>query len=69
MRSHRPYRGSIHGCLYVAPDKEQPDDWRVEDNDADGDGSCAVTIFSGFEAEKRSREYAEWLRSRSVRVP
>ena len=45
--------------LYVAPDKEQPDDWRVEDDDADGGGSCAVTIFSGFEAEKRARAYAE----------
>ena len=36
------------GDIYLAPDGEQPDDWRVEDNDADGDGACAVTIFSGF---------------------
>jgi hypothetical protein len=45
--------------LYIAPDKEHPDDvWRVEDVDADGDGSCAI-LFIGFDAEPRAREYFE----------
>lgn len=47
--------------LQVFQDKEHPEDWRVEDNDADGSGACEVTIFGGHRAEQRAREYAEWL--------
>ncbi len=47
--------------LQIFRDKENPEDWRVEDNDADGDGACAVTIFAGYRAEERAREYADWL--------
>ena len=50
--------------IYVKPDKVVPRAWRAEVTDADGNGSCAVTIFAGFDAEKRAREYANWLRSR-----
>jgi hypothetical protein len=49
--------------IFIAPDKQNPADWRVEDVNADGDGSCAITIFSGFEAGVRARAYADWLRS------
>lgn len=38
----------------------------VEDNDADGDGACEVTIFGGHRAEERAREYIEWLRKRRL---
>ena len=55
--------------IYLGPDKKEPGDWRVEDNDADGDGSCAVTIFGGFEAEKRARAHAEWLGEADRRPP
>ena len=47
--------------LQLFGDKENPEDWRVEDNDADGAGGCEVTIFSGYRAEERAREYAERL--------
>lgn len=50
--------------ISVFPDRALADAWRVEDNDADGDGSCAITIFIGFQAEQRAREFADWLWSR-----
>jgi hypothetical protein len=50
--------------LQILQDKEHPDHWRVEDNDADGAGACEVTIFGGHRAEERAREYAEWLSGR-----
>ena len=50
--------------LQVFQDKEHPEDWRVEDNDADGSGACELTIFAGHRAEERAREYAEWLGGR-----
>jgi hypothetical protein len=34
-------------------------DWRVENNDADGDGACEVAIFSGPRAEERARLFAK----------
>lgn len=49
--------------IRVRPDEVVPCAWRVEVI-ADGDRPCAVTIFAGFEAEERAREYADWLRSR-----
>jgi hypothetical protein len=53
--------------ICLQPDKVVPSAWRVEVTNADG--SCAVTIFAGFEAEERAREYADWLRSRDEGVP
>ena len=50
--------------IRALPDDVVPAGWRVEHADADGKGACAVTIFAGFDAELRAREYAEWLRSR-----
>lgn len=47
--------------IYCAPDQATPDAWRVEDTNADGDGSVAVAIFSGFEAHSRALAYAKWL--------
>ncbi len=40
-----------------------PDEWRVEDIDADGDGSVSVVIFSGFETDRRAKRYADRLRT------
>lgn len=53
--------------LSVFRDKEDPECWRVEDTDYDNDGGCTLTIFAGQGAEKRAREYFEWLQSRVVR--
>lgn len=39
-------------------DKLNPYDWRVEAFGSDGE--CFVTIFSGPDAETRSKEYATW---------
>jgi hypothetical protein len=50
--------------LQIFQDKKDPQAWRVEDNDADDDGACEVTIFAGYRAEERAREYAEWLSGR-----
>jgi hypothetical protein len=55
--------------LSVFRDKEDPECWRVEDNDYDGDGSCTATIFAGQDAEKRARKYYNWLLSRGRRQP
>jgi len=40
-----------------------PDEWRVEEYDADGDAGLAVAISTGPHAEPRARRYAEWLRT------
>lgn len=50
--------------IRVQPDEVVPCAWRVEVIEANGDGSCRVTIFAGDKAEERAREYADWLRSR-----
>lgn len=34
--------------------------WAVESINSDGDGGVDVTKFSGPDAEKRAREYANW---------
>ena len=39
----------------------------VDDTDYDNDGGCTLTISAGQGAEKRAREYFEWLQSRVVR--
>lgn len=39
------------------------DEWRVEGIDYEHDGQVFVTIFSGPDAERRAREYAEWKNS------
>jgi hypothetical protein len=44
--------------IYVAPDQNHPEDWRVENLNADGDGGCEVAIFSGPRAEERARRFA-----------
>lgn len=49
--------------IHLLRDNRNPDSWRVEDTDADGDGACAVTIFAGYQAEQRARQYADWLRT------
>jgi hypothetical protein len=36
------------------------DEWRVEAIDYEQDGQVFVTIFSGPDAERRAKEYAEW---------
>lgn len=43
----------------VAEDRDYAGTWRVEAIDRN-DGDIYVAIFSGPEAEKRAREYAEW---------
>jgi hypothetical protein len=47
--------------IRVFRDKEHPEDWRVEDMDYDG-----RTLF-GQDAERRARDYAEWVQPRLVR--
>jgi hypothetical protein len=44
----------------------QHDEWRVEDLDDDADSAWAYTVFGGWEAERRARKYADWIRSRLV---
>ncbi len=44
----------------IVQDKLDPNSWRVEKLDADGDGGVHVTIFSGPDARKRADEYATW---------
>jgi len=39
-----------------------PEEWRVEEYDADGDDGVAVTVFTGPGAERRAKEFAERLR-------
>ncbi len=36
------------------------DEWRVEAIDYEHDGQVFVAIFSGPDAERRAKEYAEW---------
>jgi hypothetical protein len=43
----------------VAPDKEFPNEWRVEAIDSKT-GDIYVAIFSGPDSEQRAREYAAW---------
>jgi hypothetical protein len=43
----------------IFADKDFPNDWHVEAIDKDS-GDIFVALFSGPEAEKRAREYAEW---------
>jgi hypothetical protein len=52
--------------IHVSQDKVVPDAWRVEHRDADDDRACAVTIFAGYQAERRAREYAERLKTRGT---
>ena len=52
--------------ISVFRDKVEPDLWRVEDTDYNDDGGCNVTVFEGPDAEKRAREYAEWIQLRLV---
>jgi hypothetical protein len=40
-----------------------PNEWRVEECDADGDSGVAVAIFTGPHAEPRARHYTEQLRA------
>ena len=40
-----------------------PNEWRVEEYEADGDAGVAVAIFTGPHAEPRARRYAERLRA------
>jgi hypothetical protein len=53
--------------ISVFRDKEHPEDWRVEHTDYNDDGGCTVTVFAAPDAEKRAREYAEWLESKPPR--
>jgi hypothetical protein len=48
--------------IHVFQDEEDPEFWRVEETD-DEDGICAIALFAGQDAERRAREYAEWLKS------
>jgi hypothetical protein len=43
--------------------KNPVEGWNVEQ--IDDDGGCLVTIFTGPDAERRAREYADWQSSRS----
>ncbi len=47
----------------VVPDKDHPQDWRVEDIDSDGDGGCSIAIFSGPYAEARAKRFADQLQT------
>lgn len=37
--------------------------WNVEQ--FDNDGACYMATFTGPDAEKRAREYAEWIEQRA----
>lgn len=39
-----------------------PEEWRVEEYEADDDAGVAVTVFTGPGAERRAKEFAERLR-------
>ena len=41
----------------------KPEEWRFEELDGDGDGSCFVAIFGGHRAEERAKRFADRLRS------
>jgi hypothetical protein len=47
----------------VFRNKLEPELWRVEGTDYNDDGGCTFTLFGELDAEKRAREYAEWLQS------
>lgn len=40
-------------------------DWRVEASDDESEGECYVTIFTASDAERRAREYCEWMNSKA----
>src|SRR5689334_9886929 len=42
------------------------DEWNVEGLDANGDGEWASTVFGGWQADRRARDYAEWLKLRRI---
>jgi hypothetical protein len=44
----------------VVKDRTMLDSWRVEAINFQGDGEVYVAIFSGPDAEKRARDYADW---------
>jgi hypothetical protein len=46
---------SDDNAVSLFPDREHPEDWRVDY--LDRDGGCYVTIFAGPAAEHRAREY------------
>lgn len=48
----------------VVEDRVVPGEWRVERIGLDGE--CFVTIFCGPAAEKRAREYHEWVSAHVV---
>jgi len=48
----------------IVPDALYPGDWRVERIGPDGE--CLVTIFGGPWAEKRARDYHEWVGQRNI---
>ena len=50
--------------ILVFQDEEDPEFWRVEETD-DENVVCAIALFAGQEAERRAREYAQWLKSRT----
>jgi hypothetical protein len=51
----------------VFPDKEFPNEWRVEAINRDS-GDVFVAVFSGPDAAERAREYASWQQSRVQRI-
>lgn len=45
--------------INVVPDKQNPNDWRVEAINADCDGGVEVAIFCGREAKGRAMRFAK----------
>ena len=50
--------------IHVFQDEEDTEFWRVEETDHD-EVVCAIALFAGQEADRRAREYAQWLKSRT----
>ena len=49
-------------AIYHDPEAE-PDEWRVEEIDSDGDGRPDEAIFIGPHAEQRARRFADRLQT------
>jgi hypothetical protein len=49
----------------VRQDRTNPEDWLVGAVDHESEGECYLTIFSGWYARERAREYADWKNSQA----
>jgi hypothetical protein len=57
--SHSPGTEEYKGDTII----HHPEEWRVEDIDCDGDGGCAIALFSGPFAAERADRYADIFRA------